>query len=247
MGPRIAFALLRLVVLGVGIVALVGDFDYVLGFSSFATGNWFSYFTTESAFVLDATLAIGVLSALRWAEDPPWFVALRIVATTYAITSGAVFAVIVAQAARHDYTVDVPWSSQLLHFWIPAYALLDWMLAPGRTAARWRLLPWVLAMPAVWAAFTLIRGPLVGWYPYFFLDPAQAGYPGPFLLYSAGALALFALVGAGLIAATRTPPLVEQELRRPILDHGPTLAHRLLLLLFSRPRRTARGSSRAPR
>jgi hypothetical protein len=231
-GPRIAFALLRLVVLGVGIIALVGDFDYVLGFSSFATGNWFSYFTTESAFVLDATLAVGVLSALRWAEDPPWFVGLRIVATTYAITSGAVFAVIVAQAARHDYTVDVPWSSQLLHFWIPAYALLDWMLAPGRTAARWRLLPWVLAMPAVWAAYTLIRGPLVGWYPYFFLDPAQVGGPLEQAFYLA-LVAVILLAISGLFVLTSARPV-------PTLTGARARTARVRRRLSARSRRTDR-------
>jgi hypothetical protein len=229
-GPRIAFAVLRLVVLGVGVVALVGDFDYVLGFSSFATGNWFSYFTTQSAFVLDVTLAIGVLSALRRAEDRPWFVALRIVATTYAITSGAVFAVIVAQAAKHDYTVDVPWSSQLLHFWIPAYALLDWMLAPGRTAARWRLLPWVLAMPGVWAAFTLIRGPLVGWYPYFFLDPAQVSGPLEQAFY-------LALVGVILLAISG---LFVLSSARPV----PTLTGARARTARARRRLTARARSR---
>jgi hypothetical protein len=229
-GPRIAFAALRLLVLGVGVVALVGDFDYVLGFSSFATGNWFSYFTTQSAFVLDVTLAIGVLSALRGREDGPWFVALRIVATTYAITSGAVFAVIVAQAAKHDYTVDVPWSSQLLHFWIPAYALLDWMLAPGRTAARWRLLPWVLALPAVWAAFTLIRGPIVGWYPYFFLDPAQVSGPLEQAFY-------LALVGVILLAISGLFVLTSS---RPV----PTLAGARARTARARRRLTARARSR---
>jgi hypothetical protein len=229
-GPRIAFALLRVVVLVVGVVALVGDFDYVLGFSSFATGNWFSYFTTESAFVLDVTLAIGVLGALRWAEDPPWFVALRIVATTYAITSGAVFAVIVAQATRHDYTVDVPWSSQLLHFWIPAYALLDWVLAPGRTAARWRLLPWVLALPAVWATFTLIRGPLVGWYPYFFLDPAQVSGPLEQAFYLA-LVGVILLAVSGLFVVTSTRPV-------------PTLRGARIRTSRARRRLTARVRSR---
>jgi len=190
---RTTFAILRLVALLVSVVALVGDFDYVLGFSSFATGNWFSYFTTQSAFLLDATLAVGVVTALRSPRDPAWFVVLRILATTYTIASGAVFAMIVAQASSHNYTMDVPWSSQLLHFYLPTYALVDWVLAPGRTAARWRLLPWVLAMPAVWTAFTLVRGPLVGWYPYFFLDPAQVNGPLEQALY-------LALVGAILLA-----------------------------------------------
>ena len=230
MDPRISFAVLRLVVLGVGVVALIGDFDYVLGFSSFATGNWFSYFTTESAFLLDVTLALGVLFAWRRADDPAWFVGLRIVATTYAITSGAVFAVIVAQAARTNYTLEVPWSSQLLHFWIPAYALVDWMLAPGRTAAPWRLLPWVLAIPAAWAAFTLIRGPLVGWYPYFFMDPAQVSGPLEQAFY-------LALVGVILLAISA---VFVVSSARPV----PTLSGARIRAARVRRRLAARARSR---
>jgi hypothetical protein len=206
LGVRFAFAFARLVVLSIGIVALIADFDYVIGFSTFVTANWFSYFTTQSAFVLDVTLAVGVLCALRRAVDPPWFVALRILATTYAITSGAVFALIVAQAARQEYRIDVPWSSQLLHFWIPAYAILDWFLAPGRTAARWRMLPWALAFPAVWAAFTLIRGPLVGWYPYYFLDPGQVSGPLEQAFYLA-CVGMILLAVSGVLVAISAKPV----------------------------------------
>jgi hypothetical protein len=50
---------------------------------------------------------------------------------------------------------------------------------------------------------TLIRGNIVGWYPYFFLDPAQADYPMPFIVFSGGALALFAAVQVCLIGIGR--------------------------------------------
>ncbi|WP_150307159.1 Pr6Pr family membrane protein [Planctomonas psychrotolerans] len=167
------FGLLRLTALAVGIVALIGDFDYVLGFRTFATMNFFSYFTTLSAMILDLVLALGAFSALRVPEDPAWLGSARVLATTYALVSGIVFGAIISQAASHDYRIEVPWSSQMLHFWLPAYALLDWFLAPGRPPVTWKVLRWVLVFPAVWTAFTLVRGPVVGWYPYFFLDPTQ--------------------------------------------------------------------------
>ena len=36
-------------------------------------------------------------------------------------------------------------------------------------------LPW-LGVPLVYVAYSLLRGPLVDWYPYPFLDPADGGY-----------------------------------------------------------------------
>jgi hypothetical protein len=32
-----------------------------------------------------------------------------------------------------------------------------------------------LAYPVAWIAYTMIRGPIAGWYPYPFLDPARGG------------------------------------------------------------------------
>jgi hypothetical protein len=33
-----------------------------------------------------------------------------------------------------------------------------------------------LAYPLVWLGYTLVRGSIVGWYPYPFLNPANGGY-----------------------------------------------------------------------
>ncbi|MET0590595.1 MAG: hypothetical protein ABWZ77_05420, partial [Naasia sp.] len=46
---------------------------------------------------------------------------------------------------------------------------------------------------------------------YFFLDPAQADYPTPFFVFSAAALALFAVVQVIIIAASRVAPLAEPD------------------------------------
>jgi hypothetical protein len=46
-----------------------------------------------------------------------------------------------------------------------------------------------LVYPVVYVAYSLIRGRLVGWYPYPFLNPATSGYTG-ILLTSIGILGL---------------------------------------------------------
>jgi hypothetical protein len=38
------------------------------------------------------------------------------------------------------------------------------------------VLPYWLAFPVVFAVYSLIRGPIVQWYPYPFLDPRAHGY-----------------------------------------------------------------------
>jgi hypothetical protein len=49
------------------------------------------------------------------------------------------------------------------------------------------------------------RGPLVGWYPYYFLDPRQVSGIPEFLITSAVALAIFALVACVLVLISRMP------------------------------------------
>jgi hypothetical protein len=247
MAWRTVVGLARLAAATAGIVALIARFVYGLGFHTFVTSNYFAYLTMQSAIALVLVNAAAGILILRGRAESARFSTLRCAVACFVIVAGVVFGILASQAPTLGYRLDVPWSDQVLHFFLPTFALADWLVSPGRQRVRWRTLILIVGYPVVWGIATILHGRMVGWYPYFFLDPAQAGYPVSFVLYSAGALALFALVGTGLIAATRTPPLADQELRRPILDHGPTPAQRALLLLLSRRRRTARGSERAPR
>ncbi|CAQ01441.1 Pr6Pr family membrane protein [Clavibacter sepedonicus] len=167
----------RLVAALVVVTALVADFDYVQGFTTFAAENWFSYFTTQSGMAGAVVLAASGLHALRGRVEPELMAAVRAVVLSYVVVSGVVFGLIVLESSSQAYYVEVPWSSRLLHFVIPAYALLDWTLAPGRPRVTWKAVGWAMLFPIAWCAFTEYRGPRVGWYPYFFLDPAQVGVP----------------------------------------------------------------------
>jgi len=201
---RRVFGLLRLVLSVGGITALVGDFDYTLGFPTFVISNFFSYFTVQSAFAGVLVFAMGAAVAFDRIVDPGWFDAVRAVVTTYIVISGIIFALIVAQSSSRDYRIDVPWSSQLLHFWIPAVALLDWFLAPGTRRLSWRTCIASLVFPVVWGTFTLIRGGFVGWYPYFFFDPRQVtGWETA--IYCVISLAIIVAVASGLVISTRVP------------------------------------------
>ena len=60
--------------------------------------------------------------------------------------------------------------------------------------------------PIAWAAYTMIRGAIVGWYPYPFLNPGiepGVGYGGV-LVYVIAIAAFILLMGAGVLALSRT-------------------------------------------
>lgn len=198
----------RLALAALELIALYGNFTYVLGFSSFATINFFSYFTIQSAILAVVMLTVAGVTALTRQSDPQWLGIVRTVVMCYLLVSGIVFAVIVAQASTRAYRVDVPWSDTLLHFVVPVLALIAWvvdaLISPRTSPMPWSTLGWVLPFPTIWLVFTLIRGADVGWYPYFFLDPAQVGGAWGIAVYCALVLGIFLAVTAVLVAVSRT-------------------------------------------
>ncbi|GAA1782270.1 Pr6Pr family membrane protein [Agromyces lapidis] len=203
---RRTLGVFRLAIAALEIVALIGNFEYVLGFRFFATANFFSYFTVQSAFLAVVTLGIAGAFALLAPRDPAWLGVLRTMVTVYVLVSGIVFGVIVTQASTRDYRVDVPWSDTLLHFVVPALAVVAWTadsIMAVNPRVPWATVGWVLVFPSVWLGYTLVRGADVGWYPYFFLDEAQVGGPVGVALYCALVLVIFVSLTAGLVAVNR--------------------------------------------
>ncbi len=203
---RLALGVFRVLVAVLEVVALVGNFQYVLGFRFFATANFFSYFTIQSAILAVVTLAIAAGFALRAPNDPPWLGILRTMVTVYLLVSGLVFGLIVAQASTRDYRIEVPWSDTLLHFVVPALAVIAWTtdsIIGVNPRVPWPTIGWVLVFPALWLPYTLVRGADVGWYPYFFLDEAQVGGPFGVAVYCALVMVIFMAVTAVLVGINR--------------------------------------------
>ena len=203
---RRVLGVFRLLVAALEVIALIGNFEYVLGFRFFATTNFFSYFTVQSAFLAVITLAVAGIFALATPRDPAWLGIVRTMVTVYLLVSGIVFGLIVAQASTRDYRVDVPWSDTLLHFVVPALAVVAWTtdsIIAVNPRVPWSTVGWVLVYPTIWLAYTLARGADVGWYPYFFLDEAQVGGALGVALYCALVLVIFVTLTAGLVALNR--------------------------------------------
>lgn len=199
---RRVFGVTRILVACTGLIALAGDFNYSLGSNPLAIANFFSYFTVQSALLGVTMFVVGGVYALRDRLDPLWLDMARLLVTVWIVVSGIVFAVILVEGSLRGVPVWSPWSSQLLHFWIPGYAIIDWLIAPGRDVP-WRTVGFILVFPAVWVVFTMIRGSYVHWYPYFFLDPVLVSFPFEFALYLLGVVVIFTAVASAIIGISR--------------------------------------------
>lgn len=205
MKARTVFGLLRLSAAAVCLVALIHRLSWGLASNTIASQNFFAYLTNQSNIAFVVLLGTAGVIALRRARDPRWLTVSLALVLTWTITAGLVFAILVWQAGVRGIRIDVPWSDQVLHFWLPAVTVAAWVLAPGHRAVPWRVVPVALAYPVIWGVATMIRGPLIGWYPYYFLDPRQVSGPLEFVVSSAIALGTFAAVATALVLISRMP------------------------------------------
>jgi len=204
---RALFGVLRIVAAGAVIAAIVGQFvvswSMVPDRAAFVV-NFFSFFTILSNALTALVLLVGAWISFTRADDPGWFNLVRACAVSYMATTFVVYNLLLREISL-DQATTVPWSNEILHVWAPLYVVADWVLAPGRHRIPWQRL-WTIALfPLAWAAYSLVRGALIGWYPYPFLNPAQqAGYGGV-AVYVIAIASFILLVGAGVLALSRTP------------------------------------------
>jgi hypothetical protein len=203
---RRALGVFRLAIAVIEVVALIGNYQYVLAFPLFASVNFFSYFTIQSAMLAVVTLLVAAAYALLQPRDPPLLGAFRTMVTVYLLVSGIVFALIAVQASTRDYRLEVPWSDTVLHFVVPLLALVAWTVdavIAVNPPVPWATVGLVLVLPSFWLAYTLLRGADIGWYPYFFLDATQVGGYVGVALYCVLVLSIFVVLTAVLVAVHR--------------------------------------------
>lgn len=173
---RVGFAALTL-------AAIVYQAWVLIDAGTFAPLNFFSYFTIQSNLIAALVFLVG---AARWraAPDRDWAL-VRGGAVVYMTVTLVVFNLLLAGA---DVDTANAWVNTVVHRLFPIVVIADWLIAPPghRIPARDSLV-W-LVYPVLWLAYTMVRGPIAGWYPYPFLDPANGGY-GTVAVYIVGIFA----------------------------------------------------------
>jgi hypothetical protein len=169
--------------------------------------HYFSYFTIDSNLLAGALFLILVA---RRGERSRTFDQIRGIAVVCMTVTGVVFTLLLSGT---DVDTAIPWVNDVVHAVMPVVVVADWLIDPPRHRLTVRQgLLWITA-PAIWLAYTLIKGPIVGKYPYPFLDPAHGGY-GSVALYCVAILIGMALVCLAAVWVANNPGRV--GLRNPI-------------------------------
>lgn len=147
-------------------VALVTQLVLAADNPTFSPVNFFSYFT-----VLANVGAVVVLLLLAIEPDRgSTFASWRGASTVYMGVTLLVY-VTVLLPLETDVGVSEPWIDWIIHGIGPLFMLADWVINRPESGVTWSDFGKWLIFPAVYLVYTLIRGPIVDWYPYPFLDP----------------------------------------------------------------------------
>lgn len=185
---RVVVPVYRIALFVLVVVALTVQFMDSKDNAGFSPVNFFSYFTNLSN-ILGA--CVFLYCAVK--RDRTETVELiRGAAVVYLTITGIVYNTLLLNA--DELGIVVPWVNNVIHRIFPLVVVIDWLVDPPRSRLKLDRTMWWLAFPIVYVAYSLIRGPLVEWYPYPFFDPDKVGGYGGVAAYSVGIALAFVLV-----------------------------------------------------
>lgn len=208
-------ALFRLWFAVLGFAAVLFQLLHLMGQPVFSAGNYFSYFTIESNIV--AFITLGVAAWFAWqGASPRWLEILRGAATVYMTITGITYSLLLSDI---DVNTPLPWVNVVLHYTIPTIMVIDWLVDLPKTRISLRTSLIWLIFPLLYLVYSLIRGPIVDWYPYPFIDPRVGGYGTVIIMSLAIAVGAFAFAAVAALS-TRLQNLVPQPATATKTQHS---------------------------
>ncbi|MFT7129649.1 MAG: hypothetical protein ACI89U_001766 [Gammaproteobacteria bacterium] len=159
-----------------------------------------SYFTIQSNIMVGFVAVAAVMS-----HPPKWLKwwrgdSVKAAVSLYITVTGAVHFILLQGSIDYQGWQSV---GNICHHYItPILMPLYWLLSRQPKTMSARNIPAWLVFPIVYLLYWLIRGPIVGNYPYFFLDVDKFGY-GQVAINCALLTLFFSLLAGMLIAVDR--------------------------------------------
>ena len=188
MTARTIGSVLRLAMAAAVVAAIVTQLANTISIGN-SVVNFFSFFTIQSNIIGAVAVTIAAVAGPA-VRSSVWLSQLRGAATLYMGITGMIFSLLLSGA---DVQTPIPWVNSVLHYVFPLFIVIDWLVDRSVRPLSFRQGLIFLAYPVAYGAYSLIRGPIVDWYPYPFLDPRVHGY-----LYVTVMMIFVAIVGLAL-------------------------------------------------
>jgi hypothetical protein len=172
----------------------------------FRPWEYFSYFTIQTSLIAIVTLSVAGYFAWTGRVETRVLNIVRLSTVTFTVVVTLVYNMLLRglpdAAADGDYVWPIL-PNEILHVWAAIFMLIDWILSSRRINLRVRTIFWVLLFPLVWLAYSIVRGLMVDWWPYWFINPNEpAGVTG-MLTYIFGIMLFLLTIAIALIGLQR--------------------------------------------
>lgn len=140
--------------------------------------EYFAFFSINSSILAGIVLALSGLALLQGKDESERLHTFRLIATVSMIIVGVVYHALLGDSAVDARDVGYAWPvlpNLIIHTYAPILILVDYLLSIKGYKPSWKKAWWVVVYPLAWLAFSLVRGLLDGWWPYWFINPNSEG------------------------------------------------------------------------
>jgi hypothetical protein len=166
--------------------------------NNFRPGEYFAYFSIVTAIVAGSFLLATGVGLVRNKEGSKKTEIARLSLTVAMIVVGVVYHALLADAAGDVRDGDYVWPvlpNEVIHTYGPILIVIDYLLSRKAFRLKLRAALWVAVFPLTWLVFSVIRGLITNWWPYWFINPNEEGGVPGMLTYIAAITAFFLILG----------------------------------------------------
>jgi len=169
----------------------------------FRPAEYFTFFTITSCLLTGVALTLGGLRVLRNQPETKFLTLFRLTMAASMVIVGVIYNLLLTDSVdKRDIGYDWPVLPNLvLHTYMPILVFLEWLISRTAVPLKLKTAFWVLVYPLTWLAFSITRGFITDWWPYWFIDP-QYGYP-VMLQWIFTIAAFFVVLALGLLPAQK--------------------------------------------
>jgi len=166
--------------------------------NNFRPGEYFAYFSIVTAIVAGAFLVATGVGLVQNKEGSKKTEIARLSFTVAMIVVGVVYHLLLADAPGDVRDGDYVWPvlpNEVIHTYGPILIVIDYLLSHKAFQIKLRASLWVAVFPLSWLVFSVIRGLVTNWWPYWFINPNEEGGVPGMLTYIAAITSFFLILG----------------------------------------------------
>lgn len=164
----------------------------------FRPTEYFVFFSIDSSILAGVVGLVGAYILFSGKEESERLMTIRMVAAVSMVIVGVVYHALLGDSAIDPRDVGYDWPripNLVIHTWAPIAVVIDYLISYKGALPRLRQALWVTVYPLVWLSFSVVRGLLDGWWPYWFINPnSEIGLTG-MLMYIVLIAIAFVLLG----------------------------------------------------